>query len=157
MTTTTEVDPVDPVDQPNSDVPQPAEGSSPFCYTFQIPKRRRGRPPIEKSSRVCKNCGAKSTPEWRRGPEGPHTLCNACGLQFIKKQKRQQQRPFFHLLGPADHVRNLASAHLPRDGVKSGYVELQSPSADENHDHPHLQKRVETRKQRQYPALVQKE
>ncbi len=28
--------------------------------------------------RDCLGCGAKDTPEWRRGPLGPRTLCNAC-------------------------------------------------------------------------------
>lgn len=28
----------------------------------------------------CMQCGARSTPEWRRGPHNAKTLCNACGL-----------------------------------------------------------------------------
>lgn len=32
----------------------------------------------------CTQCASRSTPEWRRGPEGPRTLCNACGLFFGK-------------------------------------------------------------------------
>jgi len=35
--------------------------------------------------RSCTSCATKVTPEWRRGPKGPKTLCNACGLQFAKK------------------------------------------------------------------------
>ncbi|KAF4546169.1 Gata transcription factor [Lasiodiplodia theobromae] len=35
-----------------------------------------GRPIGE---RCCQWCGATSAPEWRRGPGGPKTLCNACG------------------------------------------------------------------------------
>ncbi|KAJ3813462.1 hypothetical protein F5876DRAFT_63122 [Lentinula aff. lateritia] len=40
-------------------------------------------------------CGATSTPEWRRGPMGPRTLCNACGLVYaklIKKRDRERAR-----------------------------------------------------------------
>ena len=29
----------------------------------------------------CHNCQAENTPEWRRGPDGARTLCNACGLR----------------------------------------------------------------------------
>ncbi|KAF9510209.1 hypothetical protein BS47DRAFT_1300438, partial [Hydnum rufescens UP504] len=29
----------------------------------------------------CSSCGSRDTPEWRRGPDGPRTLCNACGLR----------------------------------------------------------------------------
>ncbi|KAJ6809366.1 GATA transcription factor 20-like isoform X1 [Iris pallida] len=36
---------------------------------------------------VCHHCGisAKSTPMMRRGPDGPRTLCNACGLMWANK------------------------------------------------------------------------
>jgi len=30
----------------------------------------------------------KKTPEWRRGPAGPRTLCNACGLKLNKKKRK---------------------------------------------------------------------
>lgn len=29
----------------------------------------------------CHACGINETPEWRRGPDGARTLCNACGLR----------------------------------------------------------------------------
>lgn len=35
----------------------------------------------------CLHCGQEETPEWRNGPVGKATLCNACGL-FFKKLKR---------------------------------------------------------------------
>ncbi|KAI9144363.1 hypothetical protein BKA69DRAFT_1122585 [Paraphysoderma sedebokerense] len=38
----------------------------------------------------CHICGATETPEWRRGPDGKGTLCNACGLQYAKMQKRKK-------------------------------------------------------------------
>lgn len=28
---------------------------------------------------VCTDCGTLDSPEWRKGPKGPKTLCNACG------------------------------------------------------------------------------
>ncbi|KAK1576285.1 hypothetical protein Q3G72_012643 [Acer saccharum] len=36
---------------------------------------------------VCRHYGIseKSTPMMRRGPEGPRTLCNACGLMWANK------------------------------------------------------------------------
>ncbi|KAG9003567.1 hypothetical protein FRB93_010985 [Tulasnella sp. JGI-2019a] len=39
----------------------------------------------------CLTCHAKSSPEWRRGPLGPRTLCNACGLVYIKIMKRRSK------------------------------------------------------------------
>ncbi|KAK0749034.1 hypothetical protein B0T18DRAFT_96634 [Schizothecium vesticola] len=32
----------------------------------------------------CLACGCTESTEWRRGPEGTRTLCNACGLRYAK-------------------------------------------------------------------------
>ncbi|KAI8074219.1 uncharacterized protein B0P05DRAFT_547743 [Gilbertella persicaria] len=32
----------------------------------------------------CHSCNTSETPEWRRGPDGARTLCNACGLHYSK-------------------------------------------------------------------------
>lgn len=37
---------------------------------------------------LCQHCGSKDTPEWRRGPMGSRTLCNACGLFYSKLIKK---------------------------------------------------------------------
>lgn len=39
------------------------------------------------SRRRCQHCGVseKNTPAMRRGPAGPRTLCNACGLMWANK------------------------------------------------------------------------
>eukprot|EP01103_Thecamoeba_quadrilineata_P001075 TRINITY_DN10950_c0_g1_i1.p1 TRINITY_DN10950_c0_g1~~TRINITY_DN10950_c0_g1_i1.p1 ORF type:complete len:313 (-),score=33.78 TRINITY_DN10950_c0_g1_i1:62-1000(-) len=42
--------------------------------------------------RVCHCCGTSKTPEWRRGPDGPKTLCNACGLKRSKRAKQETSR-----------------------------------------------------------------
>ncbi|KAJ3066803.1 hypothetical protein HDU98_009928 [Podochytrium sp. JEL0797] len=33
----------------------------------------------------CQKCGVTSSREWRKGPQGAKTLCNACGLRFKRK------------------------------------------------------------------------
>jgi len=33
--------------------------------------------------------GTLDSPEWRKGPSGPKTLCNACGLRWAKKEKKK--------------------------------------------------------------------
>ncbi|RDL33150.1 PYP-like sensor (PAS) [Venustampulla echinocandica] len=38
---------------------------------------------------VCTDCGTLESPEWRKGPSGPKTLCNACGLRWAKKEKKK--------------------------------------------------------------------
>ena len=38
--------------------------------------KQRATPPGK-----CHSCNIRETPEWRRGPDGARTLCNACGLR----------------------------------------------------------------------------
>ncbi|KAA8538195.1 hypothetical protein F0562_027803 [Nyssa sinensis] len=46
-----------------------------------------GTPRPETVVRKCQHCGVSenSTPAMRRGPAGPRTLCNACGLMWANK------------------------------------------------------------------------
>jgi hypothetical protein len=37
----------------------------------------------------CHSCNRAETPEWRRGPDGARTLCNACGLHYAKLTRKQ--------------------------------------------------------------------
>lgn len=37
---------------------------------------------------TCRHCSSTATPEWRRGPSGERTLCNACGLFYSKLIKK---------------------------------------------------------------------
>lgn len=39
----------------------------------------------------CLQCGKTSTPERRMGPAGKRTLCNACGLAWAKKKRRERE------------------------------------------------------------------
>lgn len=41
-----------------------------------------------KTGTVCTQCGSTQTPEWRSGPSGSRTLCNACGLFYSKLVKK---------------------------------------------------------------------
>ncbi|KAI8050143.1 uncharacterized protein B0P05DRAFT_563249 [Gilbertella persicaria] len=38
--------------------------------------------PNQNQIKKCLYCGSKSTPMWRRGPQGAGTLCNACGVKW---------------------------------------------------------------------------
>ena len=44
----------------------------------------------------CAHCNTHTTPLWRNGPDGPKTLCNACGVRDNRRQNKTrnvQQKP----------------------------------------------------------------
>ncbi|XP_073283870.1 GATA transcription factor 15-like [Primulina huaijiensis] len=40
------------------------------------------------SVKCCSGCRTTRTPLWRGGPEGPKSLCNACGIKHNKKRRQ---------------------------------------------------------------------
>ncbi|PNT26540.1 hypothetical protein POPTR_007G016600v4 [Populus trichocarpa] len=45
------------------------------------------------SSRRCSHCGVQKTPQWRAGPNGSKTLCNACGVRYKSGRLLPEYRP----------------------------------------------------------------
>lgn len=45
------------------------------------------------SGRICSHCQVTQTPQWRAGPEGPNTLCNACGVRYRAGRLVPEYRP----------------------------------------------------------------
>lgn len=43
--------------------------------------------------RKCTHCETTKTPQWREGPSGPKTLCNACGVRFRSGRLVPEYRP----------------------------------------------------------------
>ncbi|KAG6644472.1 hypothetical protein I3843_08G057500 [Carya illinoinensis] len=54
-----------------------------------------GTPSAETVLRRCQHCGVSenNTPAMRRGPAGPRTLCNACGLMWANKETPVDVKP----------------------------------------------------------------
>ncbi|RWW39898.1 hypothetical protein BHE74_00054727 [Ensete ventricosum] len=64
----------------------------------QKPNKHRRKPKSPPSAttsneRRCTHCGAQKTPQWRAGPLGPKTLCNACGVRFKSGRLLPEYRP----------------------------------------------------------------
>lgn len=57
------------------------------------PVKKREGTNTECSGRKCLHCGAEKTPQWRTGPMGPKTLCNACGVRFKSGRLVPEYRP----------------------------------------------------------------
>ncbi|KAL4178706.1 hypothetical protein AMTRI_Chr13g116450 [Amborella trichopoda] len=47
----------------------------------------------EFSGRKCTHCLTEKTPQWRCGPMGPKTLCNACGVRYKSGRLVPEYRP----------------------------------------------------------------
>ncbi|KAF9684767.1 hypothetical protein SADUNF_Sadunf04G0152500 [Salix dunnii] len=44
-------------------------------------------------TRRCTHCQVTKTPQWREGPLGPKTLCNACGVRYRSGRLLPEYRP----------------------------------------------------------------
>ncbi|KDO71084.1 hypothetical protein CISIN_1g044150mg [Citrus sinensis] len=44
-------------------------------------------------TRRCSHCGVQKTPQWRTGPLGAKTLCNACGVRYKSGRLFPEYRP----------------------------------------------------------------
>lgn len=50
----------------------------------------KSKPIVEKK---CSHCETKYTPQWRAGPLGRNTLCNACGVRYKSGKLLPEYRP----------------------------------------------------------------
>lgn len=63
-------------------------------------KKKKKYPPLASidineggAVRKCMHCGIQKTPQWRAGPRGPKTLCNACGVRYKSGRLFPEYRP----------------------------------------------------------------
>jgi hypothetical protein len=93
--------------------------------------------------------GVFDTPNWRKGPTGPRTLCNACGLRWAEKEKRT----FNDGRGRLSKLYVKAKVAEPRSGRSTSNarsaVEINRQNIlscfTENHSARHLSPRVNNR------------
>ncbi|XP_022719260.1 GATA transcription factor 5-like [Durio zibethinus] len=52
-----------------------------------------GQQQLLQQPRRCTHCLAQRTPQWRAGPLGPKTLCNACGVRYKSGRLLPEYRP----------------------------------------------------------------
>lgn len=69
----------------NSDVPTKLHSSHEQSRPQKYRKRSRAAAPGS-----CSACNVEETPEWRNGPSGKRTLCNACGLHYSKMVRKKK-------------------------------------------------------------------
>ncbi|CAN8305942.1 unnamed protein product [Cochlearia groenlandica] len=102
--------PFEPKKQPEKDLTSGESESSKsyYCSCEQLAKKKRkiqmtthtteASSALEVSNsdgivRKCTHCETTKTPQWREGPNGPKTLCNACGVRFRSGRLVPEYRP----------------------------------------------------------------
>eukprot|EP00250_Pteridium_aquilinum_P035705 c9846_g1_i2 orf=1-1053(-) len=73
--------------------------SPPDTHEPFVPSKKAKKPAIlfkpiaEAPPRRCSHCLVTKTPQWRAGPMGPKTLCNACGVRYKSGRLVPEYRP----------------------------------------------------------------
>ncbi|KAJ1306625.1 hypothetical protein OPQ81_007621 [Rhizoctonia solani] len=88
-----------------------------------VKKKRERKGPTQ-----CASCHATSTPEWRRGPLGPRTLCNACGLVYAKLMKKRAKEE--GKVSPGGSPRRARSKGKSREPVEETEEDREQGSDD---------------------------
>ncbi|GFZ10078.1 similar to ZIM-LIKE 2 [Actinidia rufa] len=89
-----------------------------------------GTPHPETVVRRCQHCGVSetSTPAMRRGPAGPRTLCNACGLMWANKETSIDVKPL--IMEGENSSGNHGDPGTPEDPSKAVTGRSDNPSVN---------------------------
>ncbi|RAL42742.1 hypothetical protein DM860_009249 [Cuscuta australis] len=58
-----------------------------------VPRLQKQEREEDEVVRKCMHCEITKTPQWRAGPMGPKTLCNACGVRYKSGRLFPEYRP----------------------------------------------------------------
>ncbi|KAJ9702286.1 hypothetical protein PVL29_004161 [Vitis rotundifolia] len=104
--------------------------------------------------RKCLHCATDKTPQWRTGPMGPKTLCNACGVRYksgrLVPEYRPAASPTFVLTKHSNSHRKVLELRRQKEMVRSQHQHQQQqflhhqnmvfdvPNGDDYLIHQHL-------------------
>jgi len=66
---------------------------------------------VKDEGRKCSHCESTDTPQWRTGPLGPKSLCNACGVRYKSGRLFPEYRP---AKSPTYDVKKHSNLHKER-------------------------------------------
>ncbi|KAJ9153390.1 hypothetical protein P3X46_026834 [Hevea brasiliensis] len=81
------------LDSPSRKVNGDGDESGNSSRRKEVPRRQRYGSSVDPSKRCTNyNCNTNNTPMWRKGPLGPKTLCNACGIKYRKEGEKRRAK-----------------------------------------------------------------
>ncbi|KAL8504066.1 hypothetical protein ACS0TY_022703 [Phlomoides rotata] len=93
--------------------------------------------PTGGEGRRCLHCASDKTPQWRTGPMGPKTLCNACGVRYksgrLVPEYRPASSPTFVLTKHSNSHRKVMELRRQKEMQKA----QQQPIFLHHHHHHH--------------------
>lgn len=86
----------------------------------------------EDGDKRCTSCWTSESPEWRRGPTGQKSLCNACGLRYSRSISRKQKKE------EKAHQTVLGASSAPDSQTAAVKRQQKGPITDERPDVAHI-------------------
>ncbi|KAK9068248.1 hypothetical protein SSX86_012359 [Deinandra increscens subsp. villosa] len=87
--------------------------------------------------RRCTHCASEKTPQWRTGPLGPKTLCNACGVRYksgrLVPEYRPAASPTFVLTQHSNSHRKVMELRRQKEVTSLGHRHQQQVLSSEQH------------------------
>ncbi|XP_073145350.1 GATA transcription factor 11-like [Henckelia pumila] len=79
------------------------------------------------ATKKCTHCEITKTPQWREGPLGPKTLCNACGVRYRSGRLFPEYRPaasptFVRDFHSNSHRKVLEMRNIARDSMQGKWT-----------------------------------
>ncbi|KAG9455708.1 hypothetical protein H6P81_000216 [Aristolochia fimbriata] len=80
--------------------------------------------------RVCSDCNTTKTPLWRSGPQGPKSLCNACGIR-----QRKARRAMAAAAAANGGLLSVETSNMRSISTNKAIKEKRSSSSTSTHDY----------------------
>ncbi|KAK7384973.1 hypothetical protein VNO78_30677 [Psophocarpus tetragonolobus] len=92
--------------------------------------------------RRCLHCATDKTPQWRTGPMGPKTLCNACGVRYksgrLVPEYRPAASPTFVLTKHSNSHRKVLELRRQKEMVRAQQHQHQYLHRHHHHHHQNI-------------------
>nr|XP_043629523.1 GATA transcription factor 4-like [Erigeron canadensis] len=123
----------------------PSHNSSSWTSSLpQVPTSASSRETKSQNNvvrRRCTHCASEKTPQWRTGPLGPKTLCNACGVRYksgrLVPEYRPAASPTFVLTQHSNSHRKVMELRRQKETMMSNNIYHQQLLSSEQQTYRH--------------------